>query len=86
MTLENQNSGSEYGIEKKIPGIGGWTPITTSGIGFETYEEAYQKALNAAEVRSRMGYSYTIKFRVVAYDYNGSERKNIRALTVINEE
>lgn len=83
MTIENQNTGSEHGIEKRIPGIADWTPVTTPGIGFETYEEAYQKALNYAKVRSEMGYSYTVEFRVVVYDYDGSKRKNIRTLTNI---
>lgn len=86
MTLENQHSGSEYGIEKRIPGMGGWTPLNTPGKGFETYEEAYQKALKYAEIRSRVGYTYTIKFRVVVYDYYYTRRSNIRNLTVVNEE
>ncbi|GAF90102.1 unnamed protein product, partial [marine sediment metagenome] len=50
-----------------------------------TYEEAYQKALNCVEVRSKMGYSYTIKFRIVVYDYDGSKRKNIRVITTVTE-
>jgi len=86
MTLENTNFGSEYGIEKRMPGMAGWVLLNPLGLGFETYEEAYQKALNYAEVRRRVGYSYTIEFRVVAYDYDGSKRKNIRSLTVVTED
>ncbi len=86
MTLENTNFGSEYGIEKRMPGMVGWEPLNPPGLGFETYEEAYQKALNYAEVRSSVGYSYTIEFRVVVYDYDGSKRKNIRSLTIVNED
>lgn len=85
MTLENQNFGSEYGIEKRLPGMG-WVPITTPGSGYETYEEVYQKTLDYAKTRSAVGHTYTIEFRVVVYDYDGSKRKNIRILTIINEK
>lgn len=91
MTLENTNFGSEYGVEKRMPGysptgVAGWLLLNPLGQGFETYEEAYQKALEYVETRRRMGYSYTIEFRVVVYDYDGSKRKNIRSLTVFTED
>lgn len=85
MTLENINLGSEHGIEKRMPGMD-WVPLNQPGMGFETYEEAYQKALNYAKIRSRVGYPYTIEFRVVVYNYDGTKRKNIRCLTIIEEE
>jgi len=82
MTLENQNFGSEYGIEvKALSKNDFWFPITRISEGFETYEEAYQKALT---LENDMGmFSY---FRVVVYDYANSKRTNIRILTNITED
>lgn len=82
MTLENQNIGSEYGIEVKgLVKNGFWIPTNKIGKGFETYEEAYQIAINMEEELGTIGC-----FRVVVYDYDGLKRKNIRILTSITGE
>ena len=82
MTIENQNTGSEYGIEVKgLVKNGFWVLINKLGKGFETYEEAYQMALITEEKCGIFGY-----FRIVVYDYDGSKRMNIRVLTVITKD
>jgi len=81
MTLENTNFGSEYGIEVKgLEKNGFWVLVNKLGEGFETYEETYQSALTIEKELGSVGC-----FRVVVYDYDSSERKNIRILTVITK-
>jgi hypothetical protein len=77
MTLENQNIGAEFGIEKKSIFDGAWYPINKPGDGYETYGETYQTALAIHKVLEPG------KYRVVVYDYDGSKRKNIRILTAV---
>ena len=79
MTLENQNTGSEYGIEKRstCKGISGfWYFINKPGNGYDTYEDAYQTALVA---QKRIPSNY----RIVVYDYNSSKRRNVRIITIV---
>lgn len=79
MTVENQNIGSEHGIEVKgLAKNGLWIPVNPVGEGFETYEEAYQSALTLEHDMGMFSY-----FRIVVYNYSGSKRKNIRILTNI---
>lgn len=93
MTLENTHFGSEYGIESRIPSVYDWSLTGVPGIGYETYKEAYQEALKLSasvstfvqktkKVISKSNLD-NVEFRIVVYDYDGSERKNIRVLTVV---
>ncbi len=80
MTRENRNFGAEYGIEVRIPkGVlaAGWMPDNIPGEGFEEYETARQEALNLSA-------KFKVKqYRVVVYEYDGLERKNVRIVTTI---
>jgi len=86
MTLENTNFGSEYGVDLRRPGVmeWNWTPILLKpGLGFKTYEEAYQTALEKAKEQIASCF-FSAQLRVVVYDYKGLKRKNIRTLTIID--
>ena len=85
MTLENTNFGSKYGIEIRSLGTSNWAPINRPTDGFETYEEAYQAATKFDKL---FGLSSSVpqsekRCCVVVYNYDGSNRKNVRVLTII---
>lgn len=87
MTLKNTNFGSEYGVEcQRAYSFRAWNPLHLPGKGYETYEEAYQIAIEFDKVfglASSVPQSEKIQYRVVVYDYDDSKRKNIRILTMV---